>query len=105
MSRFRLRGRRRRGRAEQRDRVPLRSVVPNLITSIAACAGITSISLSSEGRWIHALVALLVACLCDGIDGRVARLLKCSSKLGAELGVAYTDDLLDRIFARFCVGK
>ena len=85
MSRFRLRGRRRRGRAEQRDRVPLRSVVPNLITSIAACAGITSISLSSEGRWIHALVALLVACLCDGIDGRVARLLKCSSKLGAEL--------------------
>ena len=85
MSRFRLRGRRRRGRTEQRDRVPLRSVVPNLITSAAACAGITSISLSSEGRWIHALVALLVACLCDGIDGRVARLLKCSSKLGAEL--------------------
>ena len=85
MSRFRLRGRRRRGRTEQRDRVPLRSVVPNLITSIAACAGITSISLSSEGRWTHALVALLVACLCDGIDGRVARLLKCSSKLGAEL--------------------
>ena len=85
MSRFRLRGRRRRGRAEQRDRVPLRSVVPNLITSAAACAGITSISLSSEGRWTLALVALLVACLCDGIDGRVARLLKCSSKLGAEL--------------------
>ena len=65
--------------------MPLRSVVPNLITSIAACAGITSISLSSEGRWTHALVALLVACICDGIDGRVARLLKCSSKLGAEL--------------------
>ena len=85
MSRFRLRGRRRRGRAAQRDRIPLRSVVPNLITSAAACAGITSISLSSEGRWTHALVALLVACLCDGIDGRVARLLKCSSKLGAEL--------------------
>ena len=34
---------------------------------------------------MHALMALLVACLCDGIDGRVARLLKCSSKLGAEL--------------------
>ena len=85
MGKFRLRGRRRKSHAIHRDRVPLRSVVPNLITSTAACAGITSISLSSEGRWIHALVALLVACICDGIDGRVARLLKCSSKLGAEL--------------------
>ena len=85
MSKFRLRGRRRKNRQPKTDRVPLRSIVPNLITSLAACAGITSISLSSEGRWTHALVALLVACLCDGMDGRVARLLKASSKLGAEL--------------------
>ena len=85
MSKFRLRGRRRRNRPQRQDRVPLRAMVPNLITSLAACAGITSISLSSEGRWTHALVALLVACICDGMDGRVARLLKASSKLGAEL--------------------
>ena len=85
MSRFRLRGRRRRSRAEKADRVPLRAIVPNLITSMAACAGITSISFSSEGRFLSALWALLVACICDGIDGRVARLLKASSKLGAEL--------------------
>ena len=85
MSRFRLRGRKRRSRTPRPDRIPLRSIVPNLITSLAACAGITSISLSSEERWIPALWALLVACLCDGIDGRVARLLKASSKLGAEL--------------------
>ena len=85
MGKFRFRGRHRKNRVQRHDRVPLRSVVPNLITSTAACAGIMSISLSSEGRWIHALVALLVACICDGIDGRVARLLKCSSKLGAEL--------------------
>ena len=85
MSRFRLRGRRRRIRTPRTDRVPLRTIVPNLITSIAACAGITSISLSSEGRFIPALWALLVACICDGMDGRVARLLKASSKLGAEL--------------------
>ena len=85
MKKFRLRGRRRKNRVEKRERIPLRAIVPNLITSLAACAGITSISLSSEGRWAEALVALLVACLCDGIDGRVARLLKCSSKLGAEL--------------------
>lgn len=70
---------------ELNDKVPLRAIVPNLITSIAACAGITSISLSSEGRFSEALTALLVACLCDGIDGRVARLLNASSKLGAEL--------------------
>ncbi len=59
--------------------------MPNLITSLAACAGIASISLASEGRFVSALFALLVACVCDGMDGRVARLLKASSKLGAEL--------------------
>ena len=85
MSRFRLRGRKRRSREPRPDRIPLRAIVPNLITSLAACAGITSISLSSEERWIPALWALLVACICDGIDGRVARFLKASSKLGAEL--------------------
>ena len=87
MGRFRLRGRRRRNR-DQRSRaemIPLRTIVPNLVTSMAACAGITSISLSSEGRFLHALIALLVACVCDGMDGRIARLLKASSKLGAEL--------------------
>jgi len=67
------------------DRVPLRAIVPNLVTSLAACAGITSISLASEGRFLQALWALLVAVICDGLDGRVARLLNASSKLGAEL--------------------
>ena len=85
MSRFRLRGKRRRPRSLRPDRIPLRSVVPNLVTSLAACAGITSISLSSEGRFMEALWALLVACICDGMDGRIARLLNASSKLGAEL--------------------
>ena len=85
MSRFRLRGRKRRQRQARRDRIPLKAIVPNLITSLAACAGITSISLSSEGRFLPALWALLVACICDGMDGRVARLLNASSKLGAEL--------------------
>ena len=85
MSRFRLRGRRRRLREARADRVPLRAIVPNLVTSMAACAGITSISFSSEGRFLSALWALLVACICDGIDGRIARLLNASSKLGAEL--------------------
>ena len=85
MSRFRMRGRARRLATPRPDRIPLRAIVPNLITSMAACAGITSISFSSEGRWLPALWALLVAVICDGMDGRVARLLNASSKLGAEL--------------------
>ena len=69
----------------EQQQVPIRAIVPNLVTSLAACAGITSISLSSEGRFLPALWALLVACICDGMDGRIARLLNASSKLGAEL--------------------
>lgn len=85
MGKFRLRGKRRKAHEPRPDRIPLRAMIPNLVTSIAACAGITSISLSSEGRFLPALTALLVACICDGLDGRIARLLKASSKLGAEL--------------------
>lgn len=85
MSKFRLRGKRRKTHEPRPDRIPLRAMIPNLVTSLAACAGITSISLSSEGRFLEALTALLVACICDGLDGRIARLLKASSKLGAEL--------------------
>ena len=99
MSKFRLRGRRRKNRPASSDRVPLRSIVPNLITSIAACAGITSITISATNYaktlagkapatprdWFMGLFALLVACICDAMDGRVARLLNASSKLGAEL--------------------
>ena len=98
MSRFRLRGRRRKNRPALRDRIPLRAIAPNLITSTAACAGITSIVISatnfsktlagtpaSPRDWFMALFALLVACICDAMDGRVARLLNASSKLGAEL--------------------
>lgn len=85
MSKFRMRGRARRLAEPRPDRIPLRAIVPNLITSMAACAGITSISFSSEGRWLPALWALLVAVICDGMDGRIARLLNASSKLGAEL--------------------
>ena len=85
MSKFRMRGKARRMPEPRPDRIPLRAIVPNLITSMAACAGITSISLSSEGRFLPALWALLVAVICDGMDGRIARLLNASSKLGAEL--------------------
>ncbi len=65
--------------------VPVRAIIPNLVTSLAVCAGITAISFSSEGRFREALFALFVACICDGLDGRIARFLRASSKMGAEL--------------------
>lgn len=85
MGRFRFRGKGRNRAEGKADKVPLKAMVPNLITSIAACAGITSIVFASEGNFVSALWALFVAAICDGIDGRVARMLKASSKLGAEL--------------------
>ncbi len=85
MGKFRLRKRKMRGGDSDRKSIPLKALVPNLVTSIAACAGITSISLSSEGRFKEALVALLIACVCDGMDGRIARMLNARSRLGAEL--------------------
>ena len=86
MGKFRLRGRRRRNRERRlQDRVPIRSMVPNLVTMSAACAGITSITLAAGGKFVPAMVALVIACICDGIDGRIARALNVSSKLGAEL--------------------
>jgi CDP-diacylglycerol---serine O-phosphatidyltransferase len=59
--------------------------VPNLITLLALCAGLTGIRLAVEGRLEWALGAIVFAAVLDGIDGRVARLLKGTSRFGAEL--------------------
>jgi CDP-diacylglycerol--serine O-phosphatidyltransferase len=60
-------------------------LVPNFFTLLGLCAGLTSIRMSIEGRWDVALAAIVFAAMLDGIDGRVARLLKASSRFGAEL--------------------
>ncbi|MGY3110047.1 CDP-diacylglycerol--serine O-phosphatidyltransferase [Bradyrhizobium sp. LM6.9] len=65
--------------------IPVRMLVPNVITLLAICAGLTSIRLSIEGRMSLAVYAIVFAALLDGIDGRVARLIKGQSKFGAEL--------------------
>src|SRR5215470_12374981 len=72
--------RRRRFRA-----IPVRMLVPNVITLLALCAGLTAIRLSIEGRMELALGAIVFAAALDGIDGRVARLIKGQSRFGAEL--------------------
>lgn len=65
--------------------IPLRMLVPNVITLLAICAGLTAIRLSTEGRLELALAAIVFAALLDGIDGRVARAIKGQSRFGAEL--------------------
>ncbi len=77
--------RRRRRRMFSHARVPVRMMVPNFVTLIGLCAGLTSIRMSIEGRWDFALAAIVFAALLDGLDGRIARLLKASSRFGAEL--------------------
>jgi CDP-diacylglycerol--serine O-phosphatidyltransferase len=73
-------GRRRRFRP-----IPVRMLVPNVITLLAICAGLTAIRLAIEGKMEWAVAAIVFAAVLDGIDGRVARMIKGQSKFGAEL--------------------
>jgi CDP-diacylglycerol--serine O-phosphatidyltransferase len=65
--------------------IPVRTLVPNLITLLALCAGLTAIRLAMEEKLELALAAIVFAALLDGIDGRIARMLKGTSRFGAEL--------------------
>lgn len=60
-------------------------MIPNILTLLALCAGVTSIRYGVRGEWERAVVAILVAAVLDGLDGRVARLLRGTSRFGAEL--------------------
>lgn len=77
--------RRRKKRARKPRHVPLRAIIPNLMTLLSAASGVTSIRYSCNGQWEYAVIAILVSCILDGLDGRVARLLHVSSKLGEQL--------------------
>jgi len=66
-------------------RIPVRTLVPNVITLLALCAGLTAIRMAFEDRYTLALAAIVFAAILDGIDGRLARLLKGTSRFGAEL--------------------
>ena len=77
--------RRRRRPMFSHARIPVRMMVPNFFTLVGLCAGLTAIRMSIEGRYDFALAAIVFAALLDGIDGRIARLLKASSRFGAEL--------------------
>lgn len=71
--------------SKNRHIFPIRSLVPNAITVLAICAGMSSLRFAILGRWEGAVLAVLIAGVLDGLDGRIARLLKGTSKFGAEL--------------------
>ncbi len=75
------------GEARRRrfPRVPLRYVLPNLITLLGLCLGLTSIRFAFEERYEMAVYAIVAAAVLDGLDGRIARALKGTSRFGAEL--------------------
>jgi CDP-diacylglycerol--serine O-phosphatidyltransferase len=74
------------GRSGPRIReIPLRMVLPNLITVLAICAGLSGIRLAFEARFETAVAMVLFAAFLDGIDGRLARMMKATSKFGAQM--------------------
>lgn len=65
--------------------LPLRALVPNAVTMLAMCAGATGIRFAIGGDFDKAAAAIVIAGVLDGVDGRIARLLKGTSRFGAEL--------------------
>ena len=62
-----------------------RVILPNTLTLIGVCVGLTSINFALNGNYKLSIVAILFAAIMDGLDGRIARLIKGTSKVGKEL--------------------
>lgn len=77
--------RRRRRQQLRFRRVPINILLPNAVTLLGLSAGLTAIRFAFEGRFSDAVLAILVAALLDALDGRIARLLRGTSRFGAEL--------------------
>ena len=74
------------------DKKKARMILPNMLTLIGVCIGLTSIRFALDGKFEFAIIAIIFAALIDGLDGRIARLIKGTSKVGKEL-----DSLTDMI--------
>jgi len=68
-----------------RSELPLVQLLPNFLTIMALCAGLTAIRFAAQGRFGYAIGLMVLAVVLDGLDGRLARLLKHESEIGAEL--------------------
>lgn len=73
------------GRGPRLREIPLRLVIPNLVTVLAICAGLSGVRLAFEGRFELAVAMVLLAAFLDGVDGRLARMMKATSKFGAQM--------------------
>lgn len=73
------------GRGPRLREIPLRLVIPNLVTVLAICAGLSGVRLAFEGRFELAVGMVLLAAFLDGVDGRLARMMKATSKFGAQM--------------------
>lgn len=73
------------GEAAPRQGIPFRALVPNAVTALALCFGLTGIRFAAGGEWEKALGSVIIAGILDGMDGRIARLLRADSRFGAEL--------------------
>ena len=77
--------------ARARDRVrasgtfSLNRLVPNILTLLAVCAGMTAIRFALQDKFEYSVIAIMIAGLLDGVDGRIARFLKATTNLGAQL--------------------
>jgi CDP-diacylglycerol---serine O-phosphatidyltransferase len=99
----RLRTPLRRRRSRPRYKGPsFNRIIPNLMTLLGLCAGLTSMRLALEGRFGAAAVAIVVAACIDGLDGRLARLLKAVTRFGAEFD-SLTDFLCFGIAPAFII--
>jgi CDP-diacylglycerol---serine O-phosphatidyltransferase len=65
--------------------IPVRALIPNVITVLALCAGLTGVRFALAGKWEEAALAVVIAGVLDGLDGRIARMLRGTSRFGAEL--------------------
>lgn len=73
-------------------RIPFRAMIPNAITTLALCFGLSGVFFAIKMEWQEAVRVIVIAGVLDGVDGRVARLLRAESKFGAEL-----DSLSDNV--------
>ena len=74
------------------DKKNARVILPNMLTLIGVCIGLTSIRFALDEKFEFAIIAIIFAAVIDGLDGRIARLIKGTSKVGKEL-----DSLTDMI--------
>ncbi|ODP36137.1 CDP-alcohol phosphatidyltransferase family protein [Sphingomonas turrisvirgatae] len=76
----------------QRHGIPLRAVLPNAVTAMALCSGLTAVRFAIGAEWERAVLMIMLAAVLDGVDGQIARMIRGESRFGAEL-----DSLSDAI--------